>query len=189
MAKKSKGRRKGSSYVDRLAGRLGVEGLAARIGVTESTVRRWRAEGPPESRRQEVRGAWERSERASYAASVQAERQRERRAIVEEEETGPKGWRELAEPGIAERASKYPRVANRFRRTSLLRQRESVDRELESLGAEEPLQWSEQDLVLDRLSRASDTAQSFDAAVRIIEAEGEYSAHELYTLFLSPEAA
>lgn len=76
-------KRSGITAAKALARRLGVDGFASRVGVTEATARRWLRDGLPASRRDDVQGAFERSERAHYAALARAEQAREEAARQE----------------------------------------------------------------------------------------------------------
>jgi hypothetical protein len=76
-------KRSGITAAKALARRLGVDGFASRVGVTEATARRWLRDGLPASRRDDVQGALERSERARQAALARAEQAREEAARQE----------------------------------------------------------------------------------------------------------
>jgi hypothetical protein len=76
-------KRTGITAAKTLARRLGLEGFAERVGVTEATARRWLKDGPPERRKADVEGALARSERARQAALARAEQAREEAARQE----------------------------------------------------------------------------------------------------------
>lgn len=78
-------RRTGIGAAKALVQRLGLEKFAARVGVRETTVKRWLRDGLPASRQDDVREAYERSERARQAAVARAEQAREREASARRE--------------------------------------------------------------------------------------------------------